>query len=116
VPRKLAQTAAIDGWTSHPQPGVQVAQHRVERTAKETAWEGGGHRHIASLCLSDGARVTKSQAIADINSGRETYYTYAEGQVARVEVVDRCAQCRSQYLRTDRDTTTHNNLLELPDC
>lgn len=93
-----------------------MAQHRVDRTAKESAWEGGSHRHIAALCLSDGRRVNKSQAISDINNGRETYHTYADGQVATVEVVDRCARCRSQYLRTDRDTTTRNNLLELPDC
>jgi hypothetical protein len=93
-----------------------MASYRVDRTDKETAWQGGSHRHIAALCLEDRRRVAKAAAIANIKAGRESYYTYAGGQRAEVEVASRCTRCASEYLRTNRDTTTKNNLLELPDC
>lgn len=93
-----------------------MAQQRVDRTSKESVWLGGQHPHIAALCLEDRRRVPKEQAIANVRAGRETYYTYAAGQVAIVEVVNSCSRCYSSYLRTNRDTTTKNNLLELPDC
>jgi hypothetical protein len=93
-----------------------MADHRVTRTSKEDAWAGGQHRHIAALCLDDGSRVPKATAIARIRARLERYWTYAEGQQAWVEVVDRCDRCANAYLRTDRDSTTKNNLLELPDC
>ena len=93
-----------------------MAEHRVSRTAKETAWTGGEHRHIAALCLSDGGRVEKAEAIRRINLRLDSYYTLEAGQRAEVEVVSRCSQCGTEYLRTDRDPTTKNNLLSLPDC
>lgn len=93
-----------------------MGQQRVDRTAKEDSWQGGHHRHIAALCLSDGRRILKAQAITEIQLGRERYYTYAGGQVATVELVNACTRCASAYLRTTRDTTTLNNLVELPDC
>jgi len=93
-----------------------LASYRVDKTDKETVSLGIVHRHIAALCLQDGRRVPKATAIRNIVYRIEAYYTYASGQRAEVEVVDRCSQCHSAFLRTDRDTTTENNLLELPDC
>lgn len=93
-----------------------MARHRVTRTAKETAWQNGSHRHIAALCLEGGGRVAKAEAIRRIRARLDSYYTLANGQVAEVEVVDRCERCGTDYLRTDKDDTIHNNLLELPDC
>jgi uncharacterized protein DUF3892 len=93
-----------------------MAAFRVRRTDKETATVGGIHRHIATLCLEDGRSVPKLQAIANIRMGLESYYTFADSLRADVEVVDRCYLCASEYLKTNRDTTTRNNLLWLPDC
>lgn len=93
-----------------------MASHKVTQTGKGTVWTGGQHRHIESLCLAEGGSVSKSKAIWNIESRLESYYTEGGGQRANVEVVQRCGRCASKYLRTDRDTTTKNNLLELPDC
>jgi hypothetical protein len=64
----------------------------------------------------DGRPCLEGPGVNDITSGRETYWTLADGQRANVVVVERCQHCASRYLRTDRDTTIRNNLLELPDC
>ncbi len=93
-----------------------MGDHRVIRTEKQTTYVGGSHRHIAGLCLAEGGKVSKATAIVNIESGRESYWTSADGQRATVRVVNRCERCADKYLRTDRDTTTKDNLLELPDC
>jgi hypothetical protein len=93
-----------------------MASYRVVRTDKESTSAGDYHRHIAALCLEGGRRVPKLQAIRNIRTGAESYYTYADGQRAEVEVANRCSQCYSEYLRTNKDTSTKNNLLSLPDC
>lgn len=93
-----------------------MADHRVTRTAKEEVISGARHRHISALCLDDGGRVTKSVAMIQIQAGFERYWTAADGQRAWVEVVARCGRCGERYLRTDRDATTRDNLLSLPDC
>jgi Protein of unknown function (DUF3892) len=96
--------------------GSTLAAYRVIGTGKGDEWTGGHHRHISTLCLEDRRRVPKATAISNIESRLETYYTSAEGQRANVEVVGRCSRCYAKYLRTDRDTTTKDNLLSLPDC
>lgn len=93
-----------------------MAAYRVTGTGKGDEWAGGHHRHITALCLEDGRRVPKPTAISNIESGLESYYTIADGQRANVEVIQRCGRCSAKYLRTDRDTTTRDNLLSLPDC
>jgi hypothetical protein len=93
-----------------------LAAYRVTGTGKGTEVTGGNHRHITKLCLEDGRQVPKATAISNIDSGIESYYTFADGQRANVEVVQRCARCYAKYLRTDADTTTKDNLLSLPDC
>lgn len=93
-----------------------LAAYRVLKTDKGDETAGGFHRHIAALCLEGGRRVPKATAISNIETRLESYYTSAGGQQANVEVVERCARCASKYLRTDRDSTIKDNLLELPDC
>ncbi len=93
-----------------------MASYRVDRTDKEYVYAGSAHRHIAAICLEDGRKVAKATAIYNIQSGREAYWTTGDGLRANVEVIARCAKCTSAYLRTDRDTTTKDNLLSLPDC
>lgn len=93
-----------------------MASHQVIRTAKESVWNGGAHRHVASLCLAEGGRVSKFDAISRIRRGIDTYHTFVAGERAELSVVDQCTRCSAAYLRTDRDTTTRSNLLELPDC
>lgn len=56
----------------------------------------------------------KSEAIADIESGRHQYHVNAYGiSKARVRVVQ---GMYGKYLRTDADSTSGNNLDNLPDC
>jgi hypothetical protein len=93
-----------------------MAAYQVTRTDKEDASAGGRHQHIAALCLADGRRVPKAIAISNIKTGRESYYTSVGGRQAGVRVIGRCDRCASEYLRSDPDVTTTNNLLELPDC
>lgn len=93
-----------------------MAAYRVNKTDKGGESVGGYHRHIVAICLEGGRRLPKATAILNIEAGSESYYTFADGQSANVEVVQRCSRCASKYLRTDRDTTTKDNLLELPDC
>ena len=93
-----------------------MTSNKVVKTGKGTVWTGGQHRHIETLCLEDSRRVAKATAIWNIENHVESYYTEAGDQRANVEVVQRCGRCASKYLRTDRDTTTKDNLLELPDC
>jgi hypothetical protein len=93
-----------------------MADHQVTATDKEDATPGGVHRHIAALCLADGARVPKAIAISHIKAGRERYWTSVGGRQAWVRVIGRCDRCAAEYLRSDPDVTTSNNLLELPDC
>lgn len=93
-----------------------MASYRVLKTDKGSESAGGYHRHIVVLCLEGGRRVPKATAISNVEARVESYYTNADGQQANVEVVQRCIRCASKYLRTDRDSTIKDNLLELPDC
>ena len=93
-----------------------MGSYRVDATDKESISAGGEHRHIVSLCLEDGRRISQAVAIRNTRLHAETYYTLRQGQRAEVEVSSQCPRCYSEYLRTNRDSTTQNNLLELPDC
>jgi Protein of unknown function (DUF3892) len=101
---------------SIPRIEVSVGSYRVDASAKVDVFVGGSHRHIDAICLEDRRRLSTSVAIRNIRLHRETYYTLAGGQRADVEVSTQCSLCYSEYLRTNRDSATRNNLLELPDC
>ena len=93
-----------------------MGSFRVDATDKVSVFAGGFHQHIDAICLEDRRRIPRDVAIRNIRLRRETYYTFAHGQRAEVEVSTQCSMCYSEYLRTNRDSITKNNLLELPDC
>ena len=56
----------------------------------------------------------KADAIRDIESGQYTYYVpMTDGSKTPIRVVNGPT---GKYLRTDWDSTTHNNLDDLPHC
>lgn len=56
---------------------------------------------------------TKQDAIQDIENGIHTYYVPWTSGRTEIRVVQ---GSNGKYLRTDRDSTTKNNLDDLPDC
>lgn len=56
--------------------------------------------------------VLSAQAINDIESRTHTYYVQWPEKRTEIRVVDGNS---GKYLRTDRDSTTRNNLDDLPD-
>ena len=97
-------------------PVSTTTRVRVDRTMKEVRQDGGWHRHVARLCLSNGSQIGRDDAIAAIRAGESTFYLLAEGTWAEVQVVDRCPRCAEPYLRTSTDSSSRDALLRLPDC
>jgi hypothetical protein len=60
-----------------------------------------------------GWRWTREQVIASIEQGTNTFYTYADGHRADLQIV---SGPTGKYLRTTRDGQPTDNLLALPDC
>lgn len=86
-----------------------MADRPVRKTGKND--EGD----ITSLC-DDGATWSpryKADAIRDIENGTHTYYVPWKTGRTEIRVVDGQT---GKYLRTDRDSTSKNNLDDLPDC
>jgi Protein of unknown function (DUF3892) len=87
----------------------QMADREVKRTNKNLS------NVITALC-NPGATWsprTKEDAIQDIESGTHTYHVQWHEKRTEIQVVN---GADGKYLRTDRDSTTRNNLLDLPDC
>ena len=85
-----------------------MADLQVLRTSK--AQDGD----ITALCGNwTPSRVSKQDAILHIEQGTSRYYTVTGQTTAFVKVVNGAT---GKYLRTDSDSTTRNNLLDLPDC
>jgi hypothetical protein len=95
---------------------VSMSSFRVDATDKVSVFVGGSHQHVDAICLEDRRRIPTAVAIRNIRLHKESYYTLSGGQRAEVEVSTQCSLCYGEYLRTNRDSTTRNNLLELPDC
>jgi hypothetical protein len=86
-----------------------MADRAVRKTGKNT--EGD----ITALC-NDGdlwSPRRKQDAINDIELGLHTYHVPWTNGRTEIRVVQ---GPKGKYLRTDRDTTTRNNLDDLPDC
>ncbi len=75
----------------------------------------GYHEHISHVRIGAANNILRRQIVVDdIRSGGDSYYTEAGGIRAGVVVV-RCPDCTfNDYLRTDPDKTSKNNLLSLP--
>lgn len=76
---------------------------------------GYSHPHISHVRLSDGTVESRAQVIHYIRNLKLTYFTHSPGvPSARVIVAD-CPHCGSgDYITTEPDRTTENNLLDLP--
>lgn len=83
-----------------------MADRRVKRSGKDDNGD------ITRLCGSWGNEA-KSTVIQHIESGTHRYYTNEENQEATVEVI---GVGSSKYLRTTPDSSSKNNLDNLPDC
>ncbi len=86
-----------------------MADRRVTHTGKDSDNE------ITDLCNpgESWSPRTKSRAIADIGNGTHTYHVIWSDKKTEIKVVKGKT---GKYLRTDKDATTRNNLLDLPDC
>jgi Protein of unknown function (DUF3892) len=80
----------------------------------------GDHDHISRVHVSNtgsattGVWLSRATVVEDIRNGRDDYYTQADGIKAAVKVVE-CPLCDFRdYLRSERDKTTADNLLALP--
>jgi len=74
------------------------------------------HDHISYVRIDTATTLRPRQAVVDNirNPFGDRYYTQVKGRRANVVVVS-CLVCSSRdYLRTDADSTTENNLLSLP--
>jgi hypothetical protein len=71
--------------------------------------------NITSLCKPGETWSPRSSAncISDIEAGTSTYYVAWPEKETEIRVVNGPT---GKYLRTDRDTTTRNNLDDLPNC
>ena len=74
---------------------------------------GSAHEHISAVWV--GFELSRSTVVADIrNPQGDNYYTSVTGHRAEVVVVG-CPVCGfSDYIKTDADQYTTNNLLSLP--
>lgn len=87
-----------------------MADRAVRKTRK------GQDGDILALC-DDGAVWSprgKHEVIADIENGVHSYYVPWQSGRTEIRVIN--DRIRGKYLRTDRDTTERNNLLDLPAC
>jgi hypothetical protein len=76
---------------------------------------GYSHPHISKVRLTDGTVETRAQVITYILNHRMVYMTSAPGVPSAQVIVARCRICGSgDYITTAPDSTTANNLLDLP--
>jgi hypothetical protein len=85
----------------------------AEREVKQTGKDKDGD--ITALCNSGElwSPEKKDDAINDIENNIHKYYVFSFGARTYIHVVD---GPNGKYLRTDPDSTTSNNLDDLPDC
>lgn len=87
-----------------------MVERKVSRTKKDKDGD------ILGLCNSGDywSPRSKADAIKDIESGSYSYYVlWSDGMKTQIRVVNGST---GKYLRTDRDSTSRNNLDDLPDC
>ena len=87
-----------------------MADRAVTRTGKDQDGD------ITKLCNpgQSWSPVSKATAIREIEAGTNRYYVpWSDGNSTWIRVVNGAT---GKYLRTDKDSTTRNNLDDLPDC
>jgi hypothetical protein len=76
---------------------------------------GASHPHIAFVRLYDGTVENRAEVIHYITQRRLTYVTWKPGVPEAKVIVANCPICGSgDYITTEPDWTTQNNLLDLP--
>jgi hypothetical protein len=87
-----------------------VADRAVYKTGKDSDGD------ITKLCNAgeSWSPRSKADAIRDIEQRLHTYYVPWKSGRTEIRVVS--DPVKGKYLRTDRDSTSRNNLDELPDC
>lgn len=87
-----------------------MALRKISKTKKDSDGD------IIALCNpgEPWSPVSKDQAIREIDGGMHEYYTDILGQRAKIIVVK--DHNGKKFLRTDKDSSTSNNLGELPNC
>lgn len=90
--------------------GAAMADRPVFRSRKD---DDGDITALCNASESWSPRL-KRDAISDIENGFHRYYVpWPDGQSTWIDVVDGPS---GKHLRTDKDSTTRNNLDDLPDC
>lgn len=86
-----------------------MAKRYVTKTGKDRDGD------ITRLCKSGEIWSPRSKvdAIRDIEGGIHSYHVKWPEKETKISVVN---GPNGKYLRTDRDSTTRNNLDDLPDC
>jgi hypothetical protein len=70
------------------------------------------HERISHLG-GTGWRITQAAAIAEIEGGQNTFYTFVAGKRANLIVAKHNG---NKYVKTENDALHPNNLLALPEC
>jgi hypothetical protein len=111
---------ALAGYGDEGPPSTKetptVATFRIYRVRTERPY-GAAHEHITHVDISNtsGYALPRSTVLADLRKpSGDRYYTLGGG--ARAEVIAaRCPHCTFRdYITTEPDHTTENNLLQLP--
>jgi hypothetical protein len=92
-----------------------VARFEVTGVRTEES-SSGRHEHISHVSIGNrGVVLRRETVVADLRSpSGDRYFTDVRGRTANVIVVS-CSACSfCDYLRTDADSSTENNLLSLP--
>jgi len=83
----------------------QITHVRTEST-------GSHPKHITFVQLSDGTSKARSTVVSAIDDGSYYYYTKGGGETGVVKTVHPSGE--TPYIRTEGDSTTADNLLNLP--
>jgi hypothetical protein len=116
LPRHSIDTIAAG--THGPAAGwsYAVSTYTVVKVRKETSADGR-HRHLEGVITTAGLHYTRREVVDSINAGN-TWQTSTDGYSAKIHTLAFCprASClASPYIATDPDSTTLNNLENLPE-
>jgi hypothetical protein len=73
---------------------------------------GSSEQHITHIKISTGTTYTRAEAVKNIDSGIEHYFTTGDGKTATVVTVH--PNSGEPYIKTKPDSTIKDNLLSLP--
>ena len=90
--------------------------HQIDCIEKEDRDDPAEAIKFVGGLNADGTRwkITQKDAISRIKSGQNTFYVLKDGK--RTNVVVSISRWGNEYLKTEADTTTSNNLLSLQEC